>query len=230
VGGTFLRGLVISSLVIWFGPLNPSPSHLSVASAACGTGGSINGKDGGRMGQVIGNAGTVFVNNITTTEHGVVRSMMASNNLFYNQVEFGWSFVPDPPYYETGPLWFVAWKINGNYDDYSGVPLTAGNKYRFRLQDDNANTYWGFFLDGTRQSFRLDHNFSYGSAFTNSEIDSTCDTGYSHFENLNDCISQGCATYYTYGNLQCRNDAMSGYKFNKVSDGEHYTEAGDAAC
>jgi hypothetical protein len=217
-------------MILTFSPLSPFAPFVSQAQAVCGSGGSINGKDGGRMGQILGNAGTIFVNDIQSTEHGVVRSMLASNNLFYNQVEFGWSFVVDYPYNETGPIWFIAWKVNGSYQEQSGVPLTRGAKYRFRLQDDNANTYWGFFIDGTRQAYRVDHNFTYGSAFTNSEIDSTCDTGYSHFENLNDCISQGCATYYTYGNLQCRNDSMAGYKFRKVNDGEHFTEAGDAAC
>ncbi len=224
-----IRGL-LAGAVASFVIVGGVPGDSASASCPLDETNHIIGKDKGRAGNTIGNAGSVYVNDLTGTEHGIVRTMYSGTDAFSNYIEWGWLIGGA---YNSGGAHraFTAYALNGSY---SGITLrdnvNRGTWYRFKLQDADRNTVWDFYLDGARKGFTIDHNFSDSGAFAMSERESDCDTGWGNFENLTNCISGGCDTYWNWLDLGCRLDSMDGYKFDKVHSIKFITNEGNAAC
>lgn len=228
-----IKGLVFSCLLIgssFF--LSPGAG----AHSGCNDGGGFNivGKDSGRVFGIKGNAGSVNVNNISSTEHGVTRAAFVATDLGLGAtfIEFGWRLGPN--YSETNPQVFVAVSVNGAYSvKHQGQNLAAGT-HRFKLEDSNEDTVWGFTLNGNELAYTFDANFSVASAFSLTEIESDgCDTGYSNWTNLTDCSDSAanCNSYLDWSNLQCREDTLGDYHFNKTGSKSYLTEEPNAgAC
>jgi hypothetical protein len=206
-----------------------NPAVDALAGCATHIGGNIISKDKGRVGNTIGNAGTIYVNDIQSTEYGVVRAMIAANDVFENALEWGWSM--GPQYNESDPISFTALTLNGSYQgDVEEIPVSRGTTPRFKLQDGDRDTIWRFELNGNKIAHEWDVTWSDGSSFATTERESDCDTGYAHFMNLTNCISGGCDVYWDYLNLGCRVDTLTGTKFDKTNAKEYYTNTGDASC
>lgn len=224
-------GVVVGAVIaIPFGILR-APEASAHTGCEYHLGSNIIGRDKGpdRVGQVNGNAGDVWVNDLDGTEHAVIRVMIAANDVDYNNIEWGWYIGPDTG--QSSHTSFVAHEINGSYYCCRNLGiLTKATWYRFKLEDGNKDTVWRFLRDGSEAPYTVDHNFSQGGAFAMTERESGCDTGFGSFKNLANCTAEGCSTYRDWQDLVCRYDDMPGYKFHKVSTTWFQTIDGDAAC
>lgn len=189
----------------------------------------IIGKDKGRAGNTIGNAGDVYVNDLASTDHGIVRSMISGNDIFANWVEFGWGI--GSAYGYSSHTAFTAHNVNGSYQGSASHGGVTRNIFpRFKLQDADRDTLWNFWLNGNQINRTIDHNFSDSGSFGLIEREADCDSGFGSLEQLKNCISGGCATYRDYLDLGCRYDSISGRHFERQSATKFTSPTGDAAC
>ena len=145
-------------------------------------------------------------------------------------VEYGWNLGYDcHGFYHTNPVRFVAWQTSSQNYHCITIAESVGN-HQLKLQDENADTVWTPYLDGTAEgsSYQMDVDFLQATVLTNAERHNNNDSNAAHFWSLQ-AFTVGSCCYANFDDLRLFCDKDSAWKFDKTSNTEHYVTASTAA-
>jgi len=187
---------------------------------------NVDGYDAGPFG-AFGNKGYIYINTKTTLDSinaTIWRSFFVSSDA-YDEVEFGWTDVPN-----SVPTPAADWYIDGqpsavhtfNYD------LTYDTDVRFRIENLGTQNIFRFVIAGQSSPIGYSAALPFGSGFemTNSEHYNSCDSMWTHMQDLAYELPVGVWNS-GYQNLEheCAapfNTKGDGWLFDKSSNSELY--------
>jgi hypothetical protein len=137
-----------------------------------------------------------------------------------NIVELGW--IEKGEYRGGERTYFRTWTVLGIYhEDFWGSP-NIGTDHDFQLYNVNADQEWRYFVDGVERTPFAYTNFYYGTTGAMRERHNTCDSGTSHWWNLQ--RSDYVGSWSLWQTIDERNYDF-GWYFDVVSPSEFYINA-----